>query len=153
MADDMHEVVTLLLARMESHPEEFVENTGNGDIISDGMRDRWWRVLTYVEDYGTEEEQKAIQAGLRKVKLDKAHEIMMDELCNGDERRRKFREEQEYEDNLLQQMRQQQVNAQRTITLTQAQMSIVNKLTQNFTPTEKDKFIRDYARNIREKQK
>lgn len=92
MADDMHEVVKLLLARMESHPDEFVENTGRDSVISDGIGDRWWRVLTFVEDYGTDEEQKAIGAGLRKIKLNRAHEIMMDELCNGEERRRKERE-------------------------------------------------------------
>jgi hypothetical protein len=116
---EFHDVVKLLLARMESHPEEFVENTGNGDIISDGKGDRWWRVLTYVEDYGTDEEQKAIQAGMREVKLRKAHEIMMDELLNGEDRRRKFQEDQEYEASLLQQMRQQQ--------MTMAQQQVVSK--------------------------
>ena len=97
MADNFHDVVKLLLARMDSHPEEFTADLSP----EDSRQDRWWQVIRYVSDYGTEEEQKAIQAGLRKVKLQRAHEIMMDELCNGDERRRKEQEEQEYEKRII----------------------------------------------------
>lgn len=143
MADEFHAVVKLLLARMESHPEEF-----GGELIEEDSReDRWWQVIRYVSDYGTEEEQKAIQAGLRKVKLDKAHEIMMDELLNGEERRRKFQEEQEYEEKLLQQMRQQQ--------MTMAQQQLVSKhqdvtrLSRYPTSTDMDKNgIMNALRNI-----
>ena len=38
---------------------------------------------------------------MRKVKLQQAHELMMDELCNGEERRRKQREEDEYERTMM----------------------------------------------------
>lgn len=112
---ELHDVVKLLLARMESHPEEFVADLSPEDSRSD----RWWQVIRCVSEYGTDAEREALEASIRKVKLDKAHEAMMDELCNGDERRRKFEEEQEYETKLLQQMRQQQ--------MTMAQQQIASK--------------------------
>jgi hypothetical protein len=81
-----HPVVTLLLKRMESHPEEFM--TGSH---------RWYDVVDIVRDYATKEENDAIDAGLRPIRLQQAHELMMDELLNGDERRRREEEEQDYE--------------------------------------------------------
>lgn len=94
---EMHDVVELLLARMESNPDEFA-----ADISVDGSRaDRWWQVIRLILDSGTKEEKDAVNQGIRKIKLQRAHEMMMDELLNGDERRRKFQEEQEYEANLL----------------------------------------------------
>lgn len=91
MEDNLHEVVKLLLARMESHPEEFSWETGN----------RWQHTLSMVREYGTPEEISTLDAGLRVIMLQEAHEMMMDELCNGDERRRREQEEQEYERNLM----------------------------------------------------
>lgn len=97
MEDNMHDVVKLLLARMESHPEEFV-----GDLVAEDSREeRWWQVLREVREYGTDEEEKALKDAMRKIKLDAAHHAMMDELCNGDERRRREQEEIEYERQLL----------------------------------------------------
>jgi len=87
MSDELHPVVKLLVARMESHPQEF----GRGPI-SNEAEDRWWRVRETVENFGTEEERAAIQTAIREIELRNAHEWMMDELCNGDERRRKERE-------------------------------------------------------------
>lgn len=91
MEDNLHEVVKLLLARMESHPEEFSWETGN----------RWQHTLGMVREYGTPEEISVLDAGLRVIMLQEAHETMMDELCNGDERRRREQEEQEYERDLM----------------------------------------------------
>ena len=88
MSNNLHDVVKLLLARMESHPEEFL--TGSH---------RWYDVVDIVRDYATKEENDAIDVGLRPIRLQQAHELMMDELCNGEERRRI--EEQEYERNLM----------------------------------------------------
>lgn len=100
MGDDFHEVVNLLLKRMQSHPEEFAASSVEGDLASD--HDRWWHVMDKVLDHGTDEEKAAVRAALREIKLDAAHKIMMDELLNGDERRTKRREEEaEYERNLL----------------------------------------------------
>lgn len=93
MEDEFHPVVKLLLARMESHPEEF-----GSDLVSNGsLEARWWAVIREVREYGTKTERLAIESAMRKIKLQHAHELMMDELCNGEERRRKQREEDEYE--------------------------------------------------------
>ena len=89
MVDEPHEVVKLLLKRMESHPEEFKSHA-----------DRWDRVLSEVLEHGNEADTAAINAAMRDIRLSEAHEDMMDELCNGDERRRKEAEEHEYERNL-----------------------------------------------------
>jgi len=93
MEDEPHEVVTLLLKRMESHPEEF--------RIGDGpFHDRWYDHVNGIHAYGSEADKAAIAAGLRKIRLAEIHEKVMDELLNGDERRRKAEEEAEYERNL-----------------------------------------------------
>jgi len=87
-----HEVVKLLIKRMDSHPEEFKKDA-----------DRWDRVLVEVLEHADEAEIAAIHASVRNIRLGEAHEDMMDELCNGDERRRKEREEQEYEQTMIRQ--------------------------------------------------
>ena len=83
----VHPVVELLLARMKSHPEEFQA----------GMN-RWDFVLHKVLDNGNEADLEAINEGLRPIRLAEAHEWMMDELLNGEDRRRQ--EQEEYERNL-----------------------------------------------------
>ena len=103
MADELHDVVKLLLARMETHPEEF-----GSDLVANGsLEARWWSVIREVREYGTKTERLAIESAMRKIRLQRAHETMMDELCNGEERRRKQREEDEYERTM---MAQQQSN-------------------------------------------
>jgi hypothetical protein len=95
MSEEVHEVVKLLVARIESHPEEFM---GDNDVVeSDSLEDRWWHIMREVREYGTDAEVAAVKAAMRKSKLQKAHEVMMDELCNGEERRRKRREADEEE--------------------------------------------------------
>ena len=93
MSDELHEVVKLLVARIESHPQEFY----NDLVEVDGTEDRWWAVIRDIRTYGNKVEVEAVNAALREGKLRKAHEAMMDELCNGDERRRKQREAYEEE--------------------------------------------------------
>lgn len=87
-----HEVVKLLIKRMDSHPEEFKKDA-----------DRWDRVLVEVLEHADEAEIAAIHASVRNIRLGEAHEDMMEELCNGEERRRKEREEQEYEQTMIRQ--------------------------------------------------
>lgn len=70
MSDNIHPVVRLLTARMESHPEEFI----NG---------RWGMWVSVLMELATPEEQLL----LRKARMDEIHEEVMDELLNGDERR------------------------------------------------------------------
>ena len=150
MAEELHDVVKLLLARMESNPDEFV-----ADLAAEDSREhRWWQVIREVRESGTKEEKDAIQAGLRKIKLQRAHEIMMDELCNGDERRRK---EQQNILNSAHNNMGASLNAAphptKKIVMTQAEMSIIDKLTKSYTLAEKDQFIKDYAKSKREMQK
>jgi hypothetical protein len=75
---ELHPVVQLLLGRMKSHPEEF-EAQGYG---------RWHYALDLVRDHGSEEELEAIQTAMRGVRLEEAHVWVLDELCNGEERRK-----------------------------------------------------------------
>jgi hypothetical protein len=89
---EMHDVVKLLLARIESHPEEFER----------GMH-RWDWVMERVKSHGSKEENEALHAALRPIRLQETHEDMLDELLNGDERRRKEQEEHEYERTMMQQ--------------------------------------------------
>lgn len=91
--NEPHAVVRLLLARMESHPEEF--KVGDGPFL-----DRWYDSINTINAYGNETDRAALNAKLRDLRLGEAHEQVMDELLNGSEKRRKQEEEQEYERNL-----------------------------------------------------
>lgn len=86
MADkeELHPVVKLVLARMESHPEEF-----NGDSVG-----RWDYALDVIEGYGSEEEEAAIASGLRTIRLEEVHKWMMDELLHGESRRAERKREE-----------------------------------------------------------
>ena len=75
--ESIHDVVGLMVARMESDPIEFIGPTW-----------RWVGPMGAVKEFGNEEEKAAINAGLRKVRLDAAHEDALDELLNGPENRR-----------------------------------------------------------------
>ena len=90
--DDLHDVVKLLLARMDSHPEEFERGTS-----------RWNWMLEGVLTHCSEAERATLNAGLRPIRLQQLHEDVMDELLNGDERRRSLEEEHEYESRLMRQ--------------------------------------------------
>ena len=96
MADKLHEVVQLLLARMESHPEEFQR----------GMS-RWAWMVEGVMTSCSEEERAALHAGLRPIRLKQLHEDVMDELLNGEERRRKEQDDLDYELGILNKARNQ----------------------------------------------
>lgn len=82
---EMHEVVTLLLARMESNPDEFAADLSSS--VGESRADRWWQAIRLILECGNEEEKAAINGGIRKLKLQRAHELVMDELFNGPERR------------------------------------------------------------------
>lgn len=104
MADEPHEVVKLLVARMESHPEEFERGTY-----------RWANTISDITEWGNETDKTAIDAKLRDIRLGEAHEDMLDELLNGPERRRQQEADRQYEQQLLmkQALAQQQTAAQR----------------------------------------
>jgi hypothetical protein len=97
MADEPHDVVKLLVARMESHPEEFRVGIGP---------ERWVTYIDMVQDYGNEADKAALNAKLRSILMDELHEQVLDELMNGPERRRKHAEDQEYERNMTRALQQ-----------------------------------------------
>ena len=99
MADEPHDVVKLLLARMESHPEEF-----------DGghPRDRWYATLIDIKEYAPAEDAALVEAKVAAIRLDRAHRAVMDELLNGEDRRRKEAEDREYERHLASAAQQSQ---------------------------------------------
>lgn len=134
MADKLHDVVKLLLARMESHPEEFERGSS-----------RWGWMLEGVLTNCSEEERAAIHAGLRPIRLQQLHEDVMDELLSGPERRA---EEQSMGASL-----NARPHPTKKIVMTQAEMNLINKLTETSTLAEKDQFIREYAKSKREMQK
>jgi hypothetical protein len=93
MSDEPHDVVKLLIARMESHPEEF-------RVADAPFHDRWYDHVNSIQAFGNEADKAAMAAGLRKIRLAETHERVMDELLNGEDRRRKVEEDREYERNL-----------------------------------------------------
>lgn len=106
-----HDVVKLLIARMESYPEEFGPN-GSG---------RWEEWLDQLMPFVTEAERVLLRGPM----MQGIHEEVLDELLNGEERRRKYQENFEYEQQMItrgtlaQQQAQQnalgQLNAYRNI--------------------------------------
>lgn len=115
MEDKIHPVVRLLAARMESHPDEFF--TGN----------RWEKWMDQLESVITEEERVL----LRKYKMDRMHEEVMDELLNGDERRAEAaRQAEEQRQNYLRQhaAAQQQYASIPTSVTTNNLQGVMNQL-------------------------
>jgi len=83
MADNIHEVVKLLAARMESHPEEFPVNP-NGQLPIGG---RWSPWLAQAEHLMNDAERTLIYDKAKEVIFQRIHEEVMDELLNGEQRR------------------------------------------------------------------
>ena len=94
MVDEPHDVVKLLLKRMESHPEEF-------RLKDPSYHDRWYNHMSAINTYGNEADKAALAAKIRDIRMSEIHEQVMDELLSGDERRRIEREEQDYERSLM----------------------------------------------------
>ncbi len=70
--DNFHPAVKLLLARMESNPEEFVGGY------------RWSTVLNTVREHARKEEKDTINSAYKLLQLDAAHDKIMKELlCEG----------------------------------------------------------------------
>jgi hypothetical protein len=100
-----HAVVKLLVARMESHPEEFKRS----------LDSRWYNAIGDIAEWGNETDKAAIAAKMRDIRLDEAHADALDELLNGPERRRQQEEDAKYEQQILvkQAQKAQQQAAQR----------------------------------------
>lgn len=95
MSDNFHPLVELLLARMKSHPEEF-EGGAYGEVYATydaPTRYRWDNIMRQLAMLATPDENDALTTAVRNIKLDALHREAMDELLNGDERRRKAEED------------------------------------------------------------
>lgn len=93
MEDKVHPLVTLLVARAKSHPEEFDEKW---DTIN--VSDRWWRAIDTISRNGTSADKALMSSTIGRIAMDKAHDWALDELLNGEERRaedRRMKEEME----------------------------------------------------------
>ena len=83
MVDEgIHPVIRLLLARMESHPEEFYCNASG----------RWDYFLQLLEENARPEEFSVLAEPLRRIRLEEIHGLVLDELCNGVTRLKKSKE-------------------------------------------------------------
>jgi hypothetical protein len=98
MTNNIHPVVELLAARMESNPEEFAPD-GEG---------RWAQWLDELIPFVTEAERVMLRGPMMQT----FHEQVLDELMNGPDKRRKEAEDREYERHLAHAAMQQQALAQ-----------------------------------------
>lgn len=78
MEDELHPVVRLLLARMESNPEEFC-GTYDG-YGSEGPHTRWSKWLRQLKEHTTPEEQALLDASVREVRMMQIQHEVMQEL-------------------------------------------------------------------------
>jgi hypothetical protein len=114
MTSNIHPVVELLAARMESNPEEFAPD-GEG---------RWARWLDELIPFVTEAERVLLRGPMMQT----YHEEVLDELLNGPDKRRKEEEDHEYERHLaaaLQHTKQQALAQQ---ALAQQQKAYVSQI-------------------------
>lgn len=81
MEDNIHPAVKLLIARMESNPEEFC-NLLDDDYPSES---RWRRVMNLIMSYGSKEEKDLIDDKLSAIVMNDAHEEIMRKLLKGEE--------------------------------------------------------------------
>ena len=70
---ELHPAVALLLKRMDSNPQEFLEGA-------------WANAEEAIEAYATEEERKLVEEKLGKLWMDHTHETMLKYLFRTDEK-------------------------------------------------------------------
>lgn len=91
MADNIHPVVELLAARMESHPEEFRFHDNQTLAITG----RWETWIHQIRPFLNEAEDEMLFGKAKEAFLQRVHEEVLDDLLNGEDRRRQEREEYE----------------------------------------------------------
>lgn len=101
MTNNIHPVVELLAARMESHPEEF----------EDGLSHRWGVWMSRLAPFVTEAERVLLRGPV----MQDIHEEVLDELMNGPERRaeEQRKRDEEVQRHIAQQQAAQQHQLQR----------------------------------------
>lgn len=81
--EDIHAVVKLLVARMQSNPEEFKFNP-TGSLAITGRWERWIAQLGW---HFNEAEKELIYGKAKELIFNRVHEEVMEELINGSDRR------------------------------------------------------------------
>jgi hypothetical protein len=109
MADNIHEVVKLLAARMESHPEEFPISS-RGQLPIGG---RWETWIAQMGWYLNEAERELIFGKVKEAIFQRIHEEVLDELLNGEQRRAEEKAAHDAEVQRLLGQARAQVKAQR----------------------------------------
>jgi len=71
----MHPVTELLIARMDTHPEEFY------DIPDEWAK--WERILRFIEQRAPNE-YALLDAKLQRIQLDGIHQDVIKKLCEGE---------------------------------------------------------------------
>jgi hypothetical protein len=109
MTDEVHPLVTLLVARAKSHPGEFEDN-----LEATRSGDRWWPAISTVSRHGTDADKALMASTVGRIAMDKTHEWALDELLNGEERRvaERRRHEEDKKRYAAQQSQQSQLYAQ-----------------------------------------
>lgn len=77
----MHPAVELLLARMESNPEEFSQEN---KVLQDGnivFNNRWSFAITKIQKYASKEEVALITNRISEINMGELHKQIMKELC------------------------------------------------------------------------
>jgi hypothetical protein len=69
----VHEVVELLVKRVESNPEEFSTRFS-----------RWQNAIADIAEYGTDEDRKALDDALYELRMREVHGRVLKQLLNGD---------------------------------------------------------------------
>jgi len=109
MADNIHPVIELLAARMESHPEEFPVSS-RGQLPIGG---RWSPWLAQAEHLMNDAERTLIYDKAKEVIFQRIHEEVLDELLNGEQRRAEEKAAHDAEVQRLLGQARAQVKAQR----------------------------------------
>lgn len=109
-AEGLHPLTKLLLARMETNPEEFTDDLPSAQDQLLGSwpvnYKRWQPAIGVLQAHGSEEDKRAFGEAMQKLQMDAAHEWAMDELYNGPDRR-----EQKKKDDLAYQMKTAQAQS------------------------------------------
>lgn len=71
----IHPAVELLIARMQSHPEEFPLNSGH---------QRWSGPMGNIKTYGTDADREALMVAHNKCRMDQVHAEVMKVMLEGD---------------------------------------------------------------------
>jgi multimeric flavodoxin WrbA len=72
----MHHAIEMLLARMESHPEDFSQERSG----------KWLQTINAYKKFFTEEEGIAVRDGLRKINMESMTEDIMKRMVKDEEK-------------------------------------------------------------------